>query len=72
MHVVLCFFSLDIIFQNVWVGSSPIHVYLKKKFLILYHNQINVRALISIQLWIIVPVNPWKFHLTSELLFKSN
>ena len=33
----------------------------------------SMRALSSVnQLWFIVPVNPWKNHASSELLYKSN
>ena len=36
---------------------------------VLYNNKIN--ALVN-QLWFIVPVNPWKNRVSSELLYKSN
>ena len=38
----------------------------------LYNNQINARALIVYQLWVIVPVNPRKNRASSELSYKSN
>ena len=41
------------------------------RYLILYNYQINACALIGNQIWVIVLVNPWKNHVSSELLYKS-
>ena len=38
----------------------------------LYNNQINVRALISAQLWVIVPVNPRTNRTSSEFVNHSS
>ena len=39
---------------------------------ILYHNQINARALIGPSAMIYCAGKPWKFRMSSELLYKSN
>ena len=45
--------------------------HLDKMFIIIY-NQINARALIGQSAMVYVPVNSWKNHPSSELLYKNN
>ena len=56
------FFSLE--------DASPLQHYPQHK--ICYTIIKLMRALWLVNPWFIVPVNPWKFHVSSELLCKSN
>ena len=60
--------------ETTWVAHGV--QWLKQNHDIRYtlcNNQVNALALWLVnQLWVIVPVNPWKNHASCELLYESN